>query len=170
MTAEGSSLPSIIKILLVDDDPTDASLIRAILTRQVGVLTIIDQTSCVEALATINQLDIDCVVMDQKLIGIQGSECVKQLRDSGYQGAFVLVTGFADDRVAVEAMKNGADDFISKNDIATKLLGAITGAIELRAHTIRTQHDSAERIAHLDQLIVQLDQILTTLHQERARH
>lgn len=126
-------------ILLVDDNPTDAQLVRATLVRQDSELTIIDAETCQDALRMADTAVMDCIVMDEQLKGVRGSECVKQLRAVKFSGAFGLLTGFPDTRQAVDAMLNGADFYLSKDDIQTGLLSSIRSAVARRQDAIRAQ-------------------------------
>lgn len=154
-------------ILLVDDDLTDATLVGHILTRQDPDITIIDAETCEEALR-LAKTPPDCIVMDQRLVGLSGSECVKRLREHGYRGAFILVTGFVEERTAVEAMKNGADDYISKNDVRERLLPAIKDAIARRADAVRLQRIAEEGQKEMDGIFDQMDRLRERLKRERS--
>lgn len=126
-------------ILLVDDDPADAALVRAILTRQDPDLAIISAERCEEALHIAETTQLDCIIMDERLKGVPGSECIKRLREQKYRGAFGLMTGFPDTKMAVDAMIHGADFYISKNDIQDGLVPAMQQAIARRQDAIRAQ-------------------------------
>lgn len=139
------------RILLVDDDLNDALLVRKILASQDPTITIVDAETCEQALDLAKRENFDCIVMDQKLMGLSGSECVRRLRDQKYVGGFVLLTGFSDVETAVEAIRNGADEFISKNDIREKLLPAIRSAVELHREPMRAARDAEEKIVRIDE-------------------
>lgn len=140
-------------ILLVDDDLTDARLVREILTRQDSDLTVIDAETCEDALRVADTAQIDCIVMDEKLVRTRGSECVEHLRQQGYIGAFILLTGFPDSKIAVDAMMNGADNYLSKDDVRAGLLAAIRKAVEKRHAATAMQHAAEEKEKrYLDQV------------------
>lgn len=154
-------------ILLVDDDPTDARLVREILVRQDPEITIIDAQTCDEALWIADTEHIDCIVMDQKLEGLQGSDCVRALRQKDYQGAFILLTGFSDPRTAVAAMKHGADDYLDKRDMWDRLLYAIRDAAGIRGEAVKKQREAIEKNRRLDERIDQLEEAIVELRRER---
>lgn len=162
-----------LNILLVDDDPSDAELIRLTLTRQiVDDLRVVNAFSCTEACFRIQVEGVeafDCIVMDQKMPGATGSECISRLRSAefNYQGAFVLLTGFADNNIAFDAMQRGADDFLNKDDMEVSLVPAILAAIQAREFIVRDTHTTADRIARIDGLVAQLDGVLKRLKLHR---
>ena len=55
-----------------------------------------------------------CVVTDVRMLGLDGVQLVRILREEGFQGPIIVVTGFGDVELAVQAMKEGADDFLKK--------------------------------------------------------
>lgn len=152
-------------ILLVDDDPSDAQLIRTVLTRQDPELTLINAETCEEArrIADHDGTMIDCIVMDERLKGTPGSECVKQLRAAQFVGAFGLLTGFPDTKPAVLAMQNGADFYLSKDDIQEGLLPSIRNAVSRRQDAIRAKEvaDAKEK-QYQDELRQLRDELDTT--------
>jgi len=154
-------------ILLVDDDLNDARLVREILVRQDPDLTIIDAETCEDALRLADTEAIDCIVMDQKLAGMQGSECVRQLREQDYQGGFILLTGFSDPRTAVAAMKNKADDYLDKGDIRERLLLAIRDAVAIRSSAVQKQKEAILKNRRIDERIDQIEQYIADLKRER---
>lgn len=155
-------------ILLVDDEPSDAFLVRHLLARHDPDFTLLEATSCEETLAIVAKQTIDCIVMDQRLVGTSGSDCIKQLRENHYVGAFILLTGFADERTAVEAMKNGADDFLSKDHMHDELPMAIAKAIERRAEAVRMQIHAQEQDKRTADIIEQMNQLLAQLKQHHG--
>lgn len=154
-------------ILLVDDEPSDALLVRHLLATYDPDFTLIEAASCEETLAIVAKQTVDCIVMDQKLVGTSGSDCIKKLRESHYVGAFILLTGFADERTAVEAMKNGADDFLSKDHMHDELPMAITKAIERRAEAVRMQNAAAKKDLEFDARIDALDALINDIKKDR---
>lgn len=154
-------------ILLVDDDLSDARLIREILERQDPELTIINADTCEDALRLADTETIDCIVMDQRLPGLQGSKCVAALREQGYQGGFVLLTGFADPYTAVEAMKNKADDYLDKGLIRERLLSAIRTAVSIRSDAVAKQKEAIAKNRRIDDRIEELERSILDLKRER---
>lgn len=100
------------RVLLVEDNPINALLARALLTRE-GCA--IDHASCgEEALAAIKVGAYDLILMDMRMPGMNGVETARQLRSLGIETPIVALTAnaFEDDRHA--CMAAGMNDFLVK--------------------------------------------------------
>lgn len=103
-----------LRALLVDDDADHAELVCRTLQRQeppFQVTVVGDGVACLEAMA---REPYAVVLLDYNLPRMSGLEVLEQLRRRGISIPVVMVTGQGDERVAVEAMKAGAVDYIVK--------------------------------------------------------
>ena len=98
-------------LVLEDDKPLRDVLCRVLETA--GFL-ILESSSAEEALPLIETKQIDCILADFKLGGMSGIELLRRVRLSKPHIPCVIMTAFGSIDVAVEAMKSGANDFISK--------------------------------------------------------
>ncbi len=99
------------KIVVVDDDELVNNLICLILENDYEV------ESFVTAEAALSSVDLhatDVVITDINLPGIDGIEFLKRIQKTESSIPVILITGFSDIDVAIEALKNGAFDFILK--------------------------------------------------------
>ncbi|HAN99960.1 MAG TPA: DNA-binding response regulator [Planctomycetaceae bacterium] len=112
-------------ILIVDDDEILRSrLARAFADR--GWRT--EQASCGEqAMETAARLQPDRAVLDLKMPGIGGLEVLRRLRDASPRTAVVVLTGYGSIANAVEAMKLGAVNYVTKPADADEVLSAFGG-------------------------------------------
>ena len=79
--------------------------------------------------------------------GFSGTSALSMVRDRGLEVPFIFVSGTIGEEIAVDAMKNGADDYIIKNNL-NRLIPAINR--ELRDAEVRSERSKAEeRIRHL---------------------
>jgi len=100
------------RLLLVDDDPFVLESISALL-REFGF----DVCTCgnaVDALETVKQDSFDVVLTDIKMPAVTGIELLQHIHAYNPQLPVILLTAFADLDVAVDAVKRGAFDFITK--------------------------------------------------------
>jgi two-component system response regulator FixJ len=74
--------------------------------------------------------ELQCVVSDIRMPGMNGIELVRKLKNEGAGCPVILITGHGDVALAVEAMKAGAADFIEKPFDDAALLGAIRAALQ----------------------------------------
>jgi two-component system response regulator AtoC len=100
------------RILIVDDDPhIRQALVERFAARKFDVLT---AGSGREAVAMISREKPDVVLLDLQLPQGDGFSVLKGLRDEGLEATVVVITAFGTIDKAVQAMKEGAYDFIQK--------------------------------------------------------
>ena len=67
-----------------------------------------------EAFSKIISLQPGLVLMDMRMPGMEGIEVIKKVRDKGFNGKFVIISGFSDFAYAKEAIKLGVESYITK--------------------------------------------------------
>jgi len=104
-----------LQILVVEDDELDRLIIKKALKNSsiIHDLHFAEDHESGKA-ATQNQ-EYDCIFLDYNLPGGTGLELLKEIRSAGNQSPIIIVTSQGDEKIAVEAMKNGANDYIPKN-------------------------------------------------------
>jgi signal transduction histidine kinase len=118
------------KILIVDDNPEFARMAGRFLEHQGFRIAIAD--SGYKAVEKIQSEPQDLVLLDLKLPDVMGMEVLKRIKEINDDIAFIVITGYGGEQVAVDFMKAGALDFLSKpidNDI---LLKTIKNALKIR--------------------------------------
>ncbi len=104
--------PPVRRILVVDDDPDINRLLRARLTaRGYDVST---AASGEEALALLADLPADIIFLDISLPGISGLQTLAEARQRGLDVAIIMTTAFGSEQIAIEALRQGADDYLRK--------------------------------------------------------
>lgn len=127
---EPASPPAPHKVYLVEDDP---HLREA--TVQSLMLEGLDVTAFPDARAAYAALDTGfdgVIVSDVRMPGVDGIEFFAQLRALDPELPVILVTGHGDVAMAVEAMRNGAADFLTKPFSTSELIHSIHKAAERR--------------------------------------
>jgi len=87
-----------------------------------------------------------CLVLDVRLPGISGIELHKQLVQQKRVPAIVFITGHGDIPMAVEAMRNGAVDFLQKPFKEQQLLDSVQRALAVERCSCQA-HDKSEIVA-----------------------
>ena len=82
-------------------------------------------TNAEDALATLMHHPMDVVMMDIHLPGINGIECVRQLKKMHPQMQFLMCTIFQDDENIFNALKAGASGYLLKGDEPQKIISSI---------------------------------------------
>ena len=121
-------------ILLVEDNLGDAGLLRAALSDDASeefTFTLAHVTRLSEAVSALRRSAFDVVLLDLSLPDSQGLETVVGVRDAAPVIPIVVLTGLSDDKVAIEALRNGAEDYLVKGQVDSGLLArSISHAIE----------------------------------------
>jgi len=100
-------------ILIVEDDEELNRLIAKQLQRTgLNTLSVLNGN---EAITRITENNIECVLLDYKLPDMTACEILDELERSAIKVAFVIMTGYGDEQIAVEMMKRGAIDYIVKD-------------------------------------------------------
>lgn len=157
-----------LRLLHLEDSELDHQLMVAHLRRD-GLLA---ETTRVDSEAAFLQaLDAeppwDVVVSDYNLPGFSGLVALDLLKASGKMIPFVLVSGEIGEDTAVEAMRNGASDYLLKNNL-TRLAPALLHAVE--THELQLARQRADReLGESKQRVHELAQHLqTSVELERA--
>jgi DNA-binding NtrC family response regulator len=116
------------RVLLVDDEEKFLEVLSQRLgTRGIDAET---STSGEEALVKIKNKSFDAIVLDVMMPGIGGIETLKRIRKENPEVQIIMLTGRGTVDKAVEAMKEGAIDFLEKPADINKLLDKISEAKE----------------------------------------
>ena len=115
-------------ILLVEDDISFSQLLQRFLERNGYKVTTI--LSVKEALRTIEVESFHMVFSDLRLPDGDGIDLLKSIRSNGLEVPVILMTGYAEVSTAVEAMKQGAFDYISKPFNQEEVLDVIANALK----------------------------------------
>jgi len=119
------------RILVADDDAVIREGLRRILTAEgYEVETVSNGRAALERL---EEQRFKLLVTDLKMPGMSGLEVLQSLRACQPELPVVLITGYAAIDNAVEAMKNGATDYLSKPFANEELVSKVRNAIKSRA-------------------------------------
>jgi DNA-binding NtrC family response regulator len=117
------------RVLVVDDEERIAAVVADALER--GGSECVVCGSGESALAEVERRDPDVVVTDWKMPGMDGVELLRQLKARRPRLPVILLTAYASVRAAVEAMREGAFDYVAKPFDNDELRGAVARALEL---------------------------------------
>ena len=111
------------KILVIDDEPSMHEVILKQLKNENFEIT----TSCdhKEALKLINMKDFDVVLCDIFMNNLSGIEVLKKVKFNRPDVKIILMTGYYDTDLEVEAKKYGSTDFLTKPIKKTDLINAL---------------------------------------------
>ncbi|MCF2146808.1 PAS domain S-box protein [Desmonostoc muscorum LEGE 12446] len=121
-------------ILIIDDSPEDRQVYRRYLLQdQEHRYTILEAESGEEALALCQELQPEGILLDFLLPDMDGLEFLAELRQQlkGNTPALIMLTGYGNESVAVQAMKSGVQDYLIKGQTtAERLRSTVYSAIK----------------------------------------
>ncbi len=106
-----------VRILLVEDNADDALLLRRHLSRS-GFDPEIHRVETSERMLAALDEPWDCILADYNLPQFSAPEALKVLQRSGHDIPFIMMSGAVSEATAVAAMRAGAHDYISKENLA----------------------------------------------------
>ncbi len=122
-----------LNLMIVDDERAIREACREV-AQSLGFNTSVAD-SAEHAYRLLDAQGIDVVLLDLKLPGAGGLEALHQIRERRPDAAVIVVTGYATVQSAVQAMKNGAYDFVTKPfsmDELKLLLARVSGHLKLK--------------------------------------
>jgi FixJ family two-component response regulator len=116
------------KVLVVDDEVSVCKSVRRVLKKD--GLTVDAALSGEEALELLSKRTYGVVVTDMMMPGVGGMDLIRIVKDKWPEISVIMITGYATIKTAVEAMKNGAFDYIPKPFTPEELSGVVSRAME----------------------------------------
>jgi len=112
LTHDGEHLSNSLKstILVVDDD----NIIRDLCVQALPKYRVLQAGTCAEALRLYEKEHIDLILSDIKMPGGSGIDLLKKVKAHDPNATVLLMTGFVDKEIILNALKEDADDFINK--------------------------------------------------------
>ncbi len=145
-----------LRVLIVDDEASVRKVMAAVLAQP--SLTCETAASGEEALRVLETHRIDAVISDLQMPGMSGMELLAKVRRIYPQTVFLMVTGVDDIRVGIEAMRQGADDYLVKpfQVDANIVLASLTRAL----HVKRLEQEVENYRHHLEEIVAEQTQQL----------
>ncbi len=134
-------MDSRIRILLAEDNPADARLLREALSEADPLaFEIVHVTLLDDAVLRLSSGRFDVVLLDLSLPDAHGISNAERVRAEAPDVPIVILTGLDDDAVAVEALRVGAQDYLTKDAVSAQVLPrAIRLAIERKRIDVERQ-------------------------------
>ena len=141
-----------LNILIVDDDEGDRKQIIRSLKGWETPCTCTEASGIDDALRACAICDFDCAVVDYQMPGQDGLRGIDLLHKRLPEMSIIMATGHGDERIAIEAMKMGASDYIPKKQMDDDFIRhIIEGALEkdFLRHKVTQQRVELENFARL---------------------
>ncbi|MDR3205443.1 MAG: sigma 54-interacting transcriptional regulator [Deltaproteobacteria bacterium] len=115
------------KLLVIDDDLSLREVLELILRNANHKVDLAEDGD--QGLEKASQNDYDLIISDISMPGLNGLELLQRLRQENVQTTFILISAYASDDKAVQAMRLGAYDLIPKPFRPNELLAAVESAL-----------------------------------------
>lgn len=120
------------KILIVEDESAIRRVLKKILQEEDKTFEIVEAENGEEALELINSQSFDLVICDIKMPKVDGEEVLKRAKQDHPHLIFVMISGHGDLETAVNTMRLGAFDYISKPPDLNRLLTTVRNALNTK--------------------------------------
>ena len=137
-----------IQVLLIEDEDSIRRVMSRILKEENDQYKITEAVDGKQGLDLLFKIQFDLVICDIKMPKMDGIEVLKKANDEMLNIPFIMLTGHGNIETAVEAMKLGAYDFISKPPDLNRLLNSVRHAFEnksLRSENTKLKNKAAQK-------------------------
>ena len=135
-----------LRIVVVDDEPAQRELIGGFLTKQGH--EVFAAGSGAEALAHARDRQVDLILSDCRMPGMSGPDLLQKIKAVNPEIPLILMTAYGTVETAVQAMKDGAADYLTKPLDLEELLvrvGRVTEQARLKSEVRELQRQLVER-------------------------
>lgn len=119
-----------VSLLIADDEVAFAQMLGQRFSRQGFEVTVVH--SGTEALAVLSERDFDVALLDQRLPDLDGLDVLHAAKEVDQDLEIVMLTGYGNIESAIEAVRSGAYDYLTKPCNSTKLELTLRKAVEKR--------------------------------------
>lgn len=133
-------------VLLVEDDPHAAELVRYVLNEELPDFHIEPAARLSSALASLGRHDVAGVVSDLNLPDSQGADTVRHLLRAAPDVPIVVMTSQADCDLTLECIREGADEVVVKGTVGLHDIGQVTRLAFERRRRMRERWSTPERV------------------------
>jgi DNA-binding NtrC family response regulator len=134
-------------VLLVDDEPDMLSMLKLVVEKKCGC-SVITAPSGRIALELLRESRPDVIVSDIKMPDLDGLELLREIKSFDQTVSVVMMTGYGTIDMAVQALKDGAYDFLQKPFDKDHIIRVIQNCLE-RTTLLRTNMQLQERLKNL---------------------
>lgn len=132
------------KILIVEDEKAISGVLQSILSDEIKDYEFIIAEDGLEGYKYIEKEDFALVISDIKMPKLSGTELLKQALQLKPDTTFVMISGHADIDMAVDCLKEGAYDFISKPIDINRLITSVKNALNKEKLASENKHLQTE--------------------------
>ena len=114
-----------LRILLIEDNPGDADLLKEMLSRSEVRFEVETTERLVSGINFLKHNPVDAVIVDLGLPDSQGLDSFREMYKENPKVPILVMTGLADETIGMQAVQEGAQDYLIKGTVEGKLLRRI---------------------------------------------
>jgi PAS domain S-box-containing protein len=146
-----------VRVLYIDDYPLDRALVRDALVKENHDFELIEAASREQFESLLGQGDYDLVLSDFNILGFEGLDVIAAVHRVNLELPVIIVTGTGSEEIAVQALKQGASDYVIKSPQHIQHLPfTIKNVLEakrLQAERERQRRELQEAYRFLDSIV-----------------
>ncbi|MBE1425180.1 two-component system NtrC family response regulator [Desulfomicrobium macestii] len=133
-------------VLVIDDEPAHRLMVRVVLGD--AGFKVLEADNGSSGLATLRARPVDVVLLDMRMPGMSGLDVLQKMHEEGMTTPVIMLTAFGNVSSAVESMKIGAWDYLTKPTDNDELLAVVKKAAE-HVRLTRENRDLKKQIGRL---------------------
>lgn len=139
-----------VKVLLIEDNPADVAIIQAYFQEAGFRHVFCHSDSLADGLAVLQEQKADLVLLDLNLLDVEGFKTLQQFRVQAPEVPVIVLTGFKNEIMGVQAVREGAQDFLVKGNFDSRtLVRSIRHALQ-RFETEAKLREKAKTLSELE--------------------
>lgn len=140
------------KILIVEDEKAIRNVLKNILAEEDKTYEVDEAEHGKQAIDMMAKSDYELVLCDIKMPGMDGLEVLDHVRETYPDTAVVMISGHGDLETAVDSMRKGAYDYISKPPDLNRLLSTVRNALD-RTDLVKENRSLKKKIGKKFQMV-----------------
>ncbi len=160
------------RILLIEDNPDHQLLERKALEGLGPATQVFAAVTADDGLEALRSQKFDLVIADYRMPGMDGLEFLRVVREKHFAVPIVVVTGLGNERVAVEALKQGAQDYLIKETGYLNLLPSVAERTIATCRARRQLEEARIRLAESEEqyrALVENSPLAIVVHDAQGR-
>ncbi|HEY2989660.1 MAG TPA: ATP-binding protein [Candidatus Binatia bacterium] len=133
-------------ILVVDDETGPRESLKVILKPYYNVYAV---EKAADAIEMLNLIPVDLVTLDLKMPGLSGTKVLEKIKEHDPDIEAIIITGYGSMDTAVEGLRLGAFDYISKPFDVKHILGLVRRALQRRQARVELKNVKSEFLANI---------------------
>lgn len=153
--------------LLIVDDELEMRVVLSDTLKVLGMKIYLAKDGA-EAIEIVKKHKISAVLSDVNMPNMKGVELLKRIRNEGYVTPFVIMTAYGDKKMALEALRLGAFDFIDKPWSNEQLFAVVQKVLEIGDEILFWENEADVQKSVLDYQAENSQRLIAALAREQG--